>query len=392
MGGSSSFPIPGGGTCGYHVLRVQEGSPGYHAGLEAFFDFIISIGDVRLEEDNDTIKEILLKNKDIPVKCAVYSSKTQICREVVLTPNSNWGGQGLLGVSIRYCSFDGANENVWHVLDVEPNSPAALAGLIPFTDYIIGSDAVLNGRDDFYDLIENADGQSVKLYVYNVSSDSCREIRLCPNSKWGGTGLLGCDIGYGYLHRIPTNDPDLVQSTSASGKEQQPEPPVSNVPQQTAISKHESVGFAPSYSESPERPSSTFSDVPLTAPTLSSSHLVNTNTTNTMYPPPPAYTLAPPAPLPAGIPQPNPNINGHSPPVGIGNPSTNPVPVYPEAVPKPIHSYFPSDQAHPTYFTPNGDQPSQANPTAVISLPGLPPLGVSMPPLSDLHINSPQSQ
>lgn len=49
-----------------------------------------------------------------------------------------------MGVSIRYCSFEGANENVWHVLDVEPNSPAALAGLIPHADYIIGSDSVLN--------------------------------------------------------------------------------------------------------------------------------------------------------------------------------------------------------------------------------------------------------
>jgi hypothetical protein len=27
-----------------------------------------------------------------------------------------WGGQGLLGVSIRFCSFEGANENVWHIL------------------------------------------------------------------------------------------------------------------------------------------------------------------------------------------------------------------------------------------------------------------------------------
>lgn len=34
----------------------------------------------------------------------------------MLTPSSNWGGQGLLGVSIRFCSFDGASENVWHVL------------------------------------------------------------------------------------------------------------------------------------------------------------------------------------------------------------------------------------------------------------------------------------
>lgn len=34
MGGSQSVEIPGGGTEGYHVLRVQENSPGGHAGLE----------------------------------------------------------------------------------------------------------------------------------------------------------------------------------------------------------------------------------------------------------------------------------------------------------------------------------------------------------------------
>ena len=36
--------------------------------------------------------------------------------EVELVPSNTWGGQGLLGVSIRFCSFDGAAENIWHVL------------------------------------------------------------------------------------------------------------------------------------------------------------------------------------------------------------------------------------------------------------------------------------
>ena len=43
-------------------------------------------------------------------------------REIFITPSNTWGGQGLLGISIRFCSFEGANENVWHILDVEPNS------------------------------------------------------------------------------------------------------------------------------------------------------------------------------------------------------------------------------------------------------------------------------
>jgi hypothetical protein len=46
----------------------------------------------------------------------VYSSKTQNIRVVNIQPSASWGGQGLLGVSIRFCSFEGANENVWHIL------------------------------------------------------------------------------------------------------------------------------------------------------------------------------------------------------------------------------------------------------------------------------------
>lgn len=40
MGGTQSVEVPGGGTEGYHVLRVQEGSPGSDAGLEVYFYFL----------------------------------------------------------------------------------------------------------------------------------------------------------------------------------------------------------------------------------------------------------------------------------------------------------------------------------------------------------------
>ncbi|XP_072903381.1 Golgi reassembly-stacking protein 2 isoform X3 [Hemitrygon akajei] len=134
----------------------------------------------------------------------VYSSKTLKLRETTVTPSNMWGGQGLLGVSIRFCSFEGANENVWHVLEVEPNSPAALAGLRPHTDYIIGADTVMNESEDLFSLIETHEGKALKLYVYNTDTDNCREVVITPNTTWGGEGSLGCGIGYGYLHRIPT--------------------------------------------------------------------------------------------------------------------------------------------------------------------------------------------
>ncbi|KAK0139690.1 Golgi reassembly-stacking protein 2 [Merluccius polli] len=200
MGGSQSVEIPGGGSEGYHVLRVQENSPGHRAGLEPFFDFIVSISDTRLNKDNDTLKELLKVNVERPVKMLVYSSKTLDVRETSVTPSKH----GLLGVSIRFCTFEGANENVWHVLEVESNSPAALAGLRPHSDYIIGADSVMNESEDLFSLIEAYDGKGLKLYVYNTDTDSCREVVITPNCDWGGEGSIGCGIGYGYLHRIPT--------------------------------------------------------------------------------------------------------------------------------------------------------------------------------------------
>ncbi|KAG9476515.1 hypothetical protein GDO78_003190 [Eleutherodactylus coqui] len=149
-------------------------------------------------------KDLLKANMEKPVKLEVYNTKAMKVREVEVTPSNMWGGQGLLGASVRFCSFQGANEHVWHVLDVEPNSPAALAGLQAHTDYIVGSDQILQESEDFYALIESHEGKPLKLLVYNTETDSCREVYVTPNGAWGGEGSLGCGIGYGYLHRIPS--------------------------------------------------------------------------------------------------------------------------------------------------------------------------------------------
>ncbi|TWW70921.1 Golgi reassembly-stacking protein 1-like [Takifugu flavidus] len=200
----SSFLLDGGTNWGYHVHGVQKGSPALKAGLEPFFDFILSIGNTRLNKDGDLLKDLLKANVEKPVKLEVYNSKTQRMRELEVTPSNMWGGQGLLGASVRFCNFEGASENVWHVLDVEARSPAALAGLIAHTDFIVGADQVLQDSEDFFSLVEAGEGKPLKLMVYNTQSDQCREVVVTPNGAWGGEGSLGCGIGYGYLHRIPT--------------------------------------------------------------------------------------------------------------------------------------------------------------------------------------------
>lgn len=219
MGGSQSVEVPGGGTEGYHVLRVQDGSPGQKAGLEAFFDFVVAIGNTRLNQDNDTLKHLLKANVEKEIAMTVYSSKSQTVREVFITPSTLWGGQGLLGVSIRFCSFEGANENVWHILEVSPSSPAEMAGLRQYSDYIIGADSVLHESEDLFSLIEAHEGRPLKLYVYNTETDHCREVTITPNGAWGGEGSLGCGIGYGYLHRIPTGEDYVAPPPPPAGTE-----------------------------------------------------------------------------------------------------------------------------------------------------------------------------
>lgn len=223
----SSGDGPEGGTEGYHVHGVQEDSPAERAGLEPFFDFIISIGHNRLNQENDMLKDLLKANVEKPVKMEVYSTKTMRMRELEVVPSNMWGGQGLLGASVRFCSFQGANENVWHVLDVESNSPAALAGLQEHSDFIVGADQVLQDSEDFFSLIEAHEGKPLKLLIYNTETDKCREVIVTPNGAWGGEGSLGCGIGYGYLHRIPAQ-PEGPKSEKVSSRES----PVAGNPEQ----------------------------------------------------------------------------------------------------------------------------------------------------------------
>lgn len=45
--------------------------------------------------------------------------------------------------------------------------------------------------------------QTVDFYVYNTETDTVRTATLMPNTKWGGRGCLGAEIGHGYLHGLP---------------------------------------------------------------------------------------------------------------------------------------------------------------------------------------------
>lgn len=142
----------------------------------------------------------------------VWNIKSSEKRVVELIPNEDWGGAGLLGVTIRLDNYGGADERLIRVLEVESNSPASIAGLVPSQDFLLGTTATSFGSTEILAsvLAENID-QVIEIYVYNSESDVVRVAALMPTWSWGmGRGLLGAEVGTGYLHRLPNNCRDTI--------------------------------------------------------------------------------------------------------------------------------------------------------------------------------------
>ena len=63
----------------------------------------------------------------------------QDVRDVFVTPSMKWGGDSLIGVSIRNDDIREAHCKVIHIQDVMNGSPADIAGLVSDHDYILGT-------------------------------------------------------------------------------------------------------------------------------------------------------------------------------------------------------------------------------------------------------------
>lgn len=102
------------------------------------------------------------------------------------------------------------------MLDVASNSPADHAGLLPYSDYILGTpDGVLHGEGGLGELVDDYVGRPLRLWVYNNEYNVTREVEIVPSREWGGEGALGCVLGYGALHRLPA---PLSEPVNAPGE------------------------------------------------------------------------------------------------------------------------------------------------------------------------------
>ncbi|OQR95550.1 golgi reassembly-stacking protein [Thraustotheca clavata] len=208
MGSEQSTAVEAseGSSFGFRVLGIQENSPSSSVGFVSFFDFIIAANGIRLDMKDATFMEIIAQSEDQPMKLNVYNVKSQTTRELEMTPSRNWPGKGMLGVTIRFDSYEGAEDHLLHVLEVAENSPAYLASLEPDADYLLGThERVFRDPEDLYDeILDNLD-KPLQCYVYNAKTDQVRLVTIVPNDRWGGEGFgfLGAEVGHGYLHRLP---------------------------------------------------------------------------------------------------------------------------------------------------------------------------------------------
>jgi predicted metalloprotease with PDZ domain len=124
---------------GFRVHRVEANSPGKAAGLQSVVDYIVVANGVRLDRDDGAFVKMIAESKGKPMTVCVFDTQTLRTRETILTPRDDWGGSGLLGITIRYDTIRDLATHTLHVLDVYPDSPASAAGLDAYNDYILGA-------------------------------------------------------------------------------------------------------------------------------------------------------------------------------------------------------------------------------------------------------------
>ncbi|KAI1310334.1 GRASP55/65 PDZ-like domain-containing protein [Xylaria venustula] len=194
---------------GFQVLRNTN----LDLGVEPWFDFIVGINGRMIDNPDPRLFAQEVRNcAGGVVVLGLWSAKGQRTRVLHVTVPSETGS---LGLALQWAPRALAS-TIWHVLDVPANSPADVAGLLPYSDYILGTpDGILHGESGLGELVDDYIGRPLRLWVYNNEYNVTRELEIIPSREWGGEGALGCVLGFGALHRLPA---PLDEPVSAPGE------------------------------------------------------------------------------------------------------------------------------------------------------------------------------
>ncbi|KAI1156087.1 GRASP55/65 PDZ-like domain-containing protein [Nemania diffusa] len=194
---------------GFQVLRNTN----LELGVEPWFDFVVGINGRMIDNPDPHLFAQEVRNcAGGTVSLGIWSAKGQRIRitHIPIPPTGE-----PLGLSLQWAPLSLAS-TIWHVLDVPANSPADAAGLLPYSDYILGTpDGILHGEGGLGELVDDYVGRPLRLWVYNNEYNVTRELEIVPSREWGGEGALGCVLGFGALHRLPA---PLDEPISAPGE------------------------------------------------------------------------------------------------------------------------------------------------------------------------------
>ncbi|KAI4233715.1 MAG: hypothetical protein LQ349_004239 [Xanthoria aureola] len=211
---------------GFQILRNKN----LEIPIEPWYDFVVGINGRQVDNPDPNLFATEVRNcAGSNVSLVLWNAKGQRTRTLALpipTPSLT------LGITLQWSPLS-VTEDVWHVLDVIPHSPADQAGLLPYGDYIVGTpEGNVHGESGLGELVEDYLNRSLRLYVYNHEYAVTRLVTLTPSRTWGGSGALGCVLGFGALHRLPVpmTEPiagpgeTLFETARFSNDEHQPPP------------------------------------------------------------------------------------------------------------------------------------------------------------------------
>ncbi|BCS24020.1 putative Golgi reassembly stacking protein [Aspergillus puulaauensis] len=222
---------------GFQVLRNKDPE----VPLEPWFDFIIGINGRLIDDPDPNLFATEVRNcAGSRVTFAVWSAKGQRTHTIsIVVPPSN----PTLGLALQLAPLS-STQHIWHVLNIpSPLSPAYRAGLLPHSDYIIGTPSgTLRGESALGELVEDHLDRTLVLWVYNSEFDVVRTVDLVPTRGWGGEGALGAELGYGALHRLPVGLGEEVEGPGEVVFETRADGTSSNVPEPTGLPANVDAG------------------------------------------------------------------------------------------------------------------------------------------------------
>lgn len=225
-----------------HDLPMLNPAPSYYAVND---DGTIKSGGTDAENEASAVDYAVLEEElkrslltEQPVLLKVWSAKGGVLREVPLQLacqqrqaecESLYFYDYLVNTGLTVASRHlRTAAHVWHILRSHPQLPASTLQLVPSSDYIIGCDSAYADDTDFTGMLaaggearlshsvldyynhhsakQKCDQVPITFFVYNHDYDILRPVTVSLSRSWSNgqnKGLLGCDVGYGLLHRIP---------------------------------------------------------------------------------------------------------------------------------------------------------------------------------------------